>query len=365
LGLRVTCFAQNENWGADVPPTDFEIVRPWLRRGCRWDWPGRCLAWQIRRQFRRTQPDFVFVIGVTSLARYLLQCDMTDKLLIWELTNANPGNKFVDIQASRLLGRARAVLSPSAMIDQEIRRTYAYAGPLLRLAFWIEDEQKSTSPPPQKYLADFIYLGRRDEEKGLKELVQATSEMAKFFPSIRVLIAGSGTEQPYAVLAQELSVNNNIAFQFFESRGETLAALANSRCLVLPSYHEGYPLVLLEAAQRSIPCIATSVGSVREMFAVESTADCEMRVPDGAETAENSQAAADGLASILIPPRNVPALAEAMRRVLSESPETYLARRRAAHSCFARHSSAGAVRAGLANILSMAETCREQPRNRA
>ena len=362
LDLRVTCFAQNVAFGGDPIPITFEVVRPWVRRGCRWDWPGRCLTWQAKRQIRAQDPDYVIVMGTGQLARYLLSSNVANRLLVWELTNATHGNKYVDAEASRLLNRCRAMLSPSAAIDRGIRETYGYRGPVLRLPFWVEEtgqsaerraqsgevrgqpgevgtdftgqgKQKEETPSPLSYLlsprpasADFIYLGRRDVEKGLHELVRATAAVAKEFPGVRVLVTGQGSEAPFATTARELGVAENIRFQFFSTREETLAALANSRCLVLPSYHEGYPLVLLEAARCGVPSIATTVGSIPEIFA-------------------------DSPAAVLVPPKDVPALTEAMRTILAEPPQQHEQRRTAARELFRKLNSAEAITARLQDLL--------------
>jgi len=360
LGLRVTCFAQNVDFGGEPIPITFEIVAPCVRRGCRWDWPGRCLASQARRQIRSQEPDYVIVMGTGPLARYLLISDVANRVLIWELTNATPGNKFVDASASRLLGRCRAMLSPSAAIDRRIGETYGYTGPTLRLPFWIEDGsgrgprteirkqtpegakarvERNTRPPDDRLAADFIYLGRRDVEKGLHELVRATAEVSRQFPSVRLLIAGQGSEAPFATTARTLDMTDNVLFRFLRTREETMNALANSRCLVLPSYHEGYPLVLLEAARCGVPSIATTVGSIPEMFA-------------------NSQAA------VLVPPRDVSALAEAMQTILAEPPKDYEERRKAAVELFARLSSAEVVRTRLKNLLRQLATLSPRATNR-
>jgi glycosyltransferase involved in cell wall biosynthesis len=263
---------------------------------------------------------------VTRLARYLLDTDVAGHLLVWELTNATPGNKHVDAQASRLLGRCRAVLSPSQTIDQNIRLNHGYKGRILRLPFWIEDCQRASSPTPCEFLADFIYLGRRDVEKGLNELIRATAIVARELPQVRVLIAGQGSEATFAALARDLGVSGNVRFQFFQTREEALSALKRCRCLVLPSYHEGYPLVLLEAARSGVPFIATAVGSVPELYG-------------------------DTCAAILISPRDDHALAQAMVRTLSEAAEQYQMRRAAAQAVFRRVSSAEAIETQLSKLL--------------
>jgi glycosyltransferase involved in cell wall biosynthesis len=376
MGLRVTCFAQYQELVPGPKPLPFDIIGPSVRHGCRWDLPGRVLAWQVARAIRRRRPDLVFVCGVTPLAGYLLNTRIATELLVWEFSNATPGNKFVDARARSRLGRARAVLSPSAAIDREIRKNYGYQGRLLRLPFWIEEDEKQKgesrkqepedrrqktevregegkqkaesrklkaresdlrSPvsglrSPRSASADFIYLGRRDVEKGLHELVRATAEVAKSFPGVRVLITGSGSEEPFSALAAELGVTGNIRFQYYPSHADTLAALANSRCLVLPSYHEGYPLVLLEAAQLGVPFIATQVGSVAEVF-------------DGTG------------AGLIVPPRDNKALADAMLALLQEPPGRYRERCAAAYEVFRRTSSKAAVENSLQRVLEELKQC--------
>lgn len=326
LGVRVRVFTQHVAFGDEPVPASLAITRPWMRHGCRWHLPLRVLARQIVRAVRRERPDAVLVCGTTLLARWLLRSPIADRLAIWETTNVTPGNKFIDWPAVPLLGRCRAMLSPSATIDAAIREVYGYRGPILRLPFWVEDEHLPPASPPARFEADFLYLGRRDLEKGLMELVRATARVARAHPDVRVLIAGGGSEEPFRGEAERLGVAERIAFRFFPTREQTMAAVAASRYLVLPSYHEGYPLVLLEAAQHGVPFLSTRVGSVAEVFG-----------GSGAAT--------------IIPPRDEDALAEAMLQALRESPAAYAARRAAARAAFHRVSSDDAIRARLAEVL--------------
>ena len=143
---------------------------------------------------------------------------------------------------------------------------------------------------------------------------------------MNVLICGAGDEKPFETLARELGVSQNVTLRFFSTRIEAMDVLSRSRCLVLPSYHEGYPLVLLEAAQHGVPVIATTVGSIPELL-------------NGSK------------AAILVPPRDVSSLAGAMLRILRESPHDYEQRCRTALDLFGRVSSAEVVATRLRNLL--------------
>ena len=327
-GANVTCFATfvESECDAVFASKSIRIVRPLLRRGYRWDWPDRTLAWQARRHIEAVRPNAVIVMGLTRLCGYLLDSSVADQLLVWELTNADPGNKFVDAKAARLLSRCRTVLSPALSIDQHIRTTYRYEGPIERLPFWIEDEGLSYSPPPEEFIADFIFLARREDDKGLRELIRATAMLANEFPKVKVLVGGPGRAEPYAALAAELGVLKNVSFCSLPSREDAMKALSASRCLVLPSYHEGYPLSLLEAAQRSVPFIASRVGSISEVFH-----EC--------------------IAFMVIPPKNARALEEAMQAVLLQVDHEYELARRLAFEKFRELSSTQLVRTLIQSLF--------------
>jgi len=325
LGYEVTAFTHHLNVPGGENAAGFRVVKPSVRTGCRWHFPERVLAQQVSREWRRREPEQVIVCGAGKLAGFLLGHPLAEHLLVWEFTNATPGNSHVCSRAIRRLSRCRAVLSPSESIDRNIRGTYGYRGDIRRLPFWIEPQpvrQHAVETP----LADFIYLGRRDPEKGLFELIRATRRVSERFPAVRVLITGPGDDAPYRAVAGELGVADRVRFEFFPGYTDTLDALARCRYLVLPSYHEGYPLVLLEAAQFGVPFIATDVGSVKEVFGSAN-------------------------AGLIVPPGDADALADAMLSVLGETTGRYAERKQAVSRVFHDLCDPDAVRSRLAQAL--------------
>ena len=329
LGANVTCFAtyvESESQ-EDFQSRSIRIVRPLLRRGYRWDWPNRTLAWQARRYIENTRPCAVIVMGLTRLCGYLLESPVAVQLLVWELTNADPGNKFVDKTAARLLSRCRTVLSPALSIDQHIRATYQYEGPIERLPFWIEPGNRDYQQPPEKFSCDFLFLSRREDDKGLADLIRACELLQRWEYRPQVVIAGGGRSDAYEQLAEELGVRNLVRFVTLPSRSEAMEVLEKSRFVVLPSHHEGYPISLLEAAQRSVPVIATRVGAIPCMMG-------------------------DGGACAYAAVRNPEDLAKVLRGCLSLSKDEYCRRRRDAFHRFCVLNAAGS---NLSRILHISE----------
>ncbi|HSH38730.1 MAG TPA: glycosyltransferase, partial [Chthoniobacterales bacterium] len=309
-----------------TPP---RLVMPAVARGSRWHWPAKSLLMQLRIAALRRRPATIVAVGINYLTTLLLRTTLADKALVWELTDAHAGNKFVNVAGIRLLHRSRAVMSPSAAVDANIRAVYSYRGCIIRVPFWVRDNDEPYAPMPSQFDTDFLFLGRRDREKGLSELVRAIAEVVYAWPDVRVHVGGIGNADEFVSLADSLGVRRQITFGTFETNSDALAALEKSRALILPSYHEGYPLVLLEACKKSVPFIATAVGSVPEMLG-------------------------DSLAGILVAPRDTSALARAMLSFRSDSAAQYERRRRAAFALFQRCSSRVRIREITADLLAAA-----------
>lgn len=329
LGLKVTVFTGSLLFGESPVPGDIEIRTPRVNRGWRFKFPLRSLARQVRNEVWRRNPDLVVVCGVTDLAGFLLGMDCAKRLMIWEFSNASPGNPLVNWKAARLLNRSRAVLSPSSTIDKNIGKNYGFSGELFRLSFWVKASDMEDSIKNAKKRWDFIFLGRKDKDKGLSELLEATASVKSEWPDVRVLIAGPGDVEEYKNLATRLGMSKNVIFEFFGTEEKTLMALATSRFLVLPSYHEGYPLVILEAAALGVPFIATDVGSVPEMVGTSS-------------------------AAAIVPARDADSLGTAMLTALSIEEGIYSEKRCAARRLFSRLSGQRKVAQQVANLVRFA-----------
>jgi glycosyltransferase involved in cell wall biosynthesis len=317
LGADVTCFATWIEPGTETRELPFRIIPPMIRKGSRWDIPNRILAMQATRMIVRGSPVAAISVGLTKLCGHLLSGPAASRLQVWELTNANPGNKFVDASAARLLRRALAVLSPAAVIDASVRLTYGYTGTIRRVPFWIEDTP-SSGDEHRTYESDFLFLARRENDKGLPELIKAAALVGGRFPGVRIRIGGPGSEAPFQSIARETGASPFLEFVNLPSRSDAMLALRKTRFLVLPSHHEGYPLSLLEAAREGVPFITTSVGCISDVFG-------------------------DSSACHIVEPRNVDSLAGAMLDFLAEPPATLISRQRAARERFSQLSSRQSV----------------------
>lgn len=111
----------------------------------------------------------------------------------------------------------------------------------------------------------FLFIGRFLKDKGAIEFAQAAG-LVKKHATAQFQMLGSFEDHPRAVvpklletLAQESSV------ELLGITDDVRPFIANADCVVLPSYREGLPRVLLEASAMATPVIATDVPGCRHV----------------------------------------------------------------------------------------------------
>lgn len=105
---------------------------------------------------------------------------------------------------------------------------------------------------------DLIYLGRLAQIKHVDSLIIASQRIRKYFPDLRVAIAGAGVdEQRLIQLARKLDLDGTVNFLGSFSEEQKYPLLSSSRIFVLPSEREGFSISALEAMYcGSVPVIA-------------------------------------------------------------------------------------------------------------
>lgn len=104
-----------------------------------------------------------------------------------------------------------------------------------------------------------IAVGRFVEEKGFHDLLKAFSKL-KCIDTKLVLIGDADHETVYSNnLKKEAGRTKNVLLTGF-IKGEKLHQLfSHARLFVLPSYHEGLPIVLLEAMNYNLPLLVSDI----------------------------------------------------------------------------------------------------------
>jgi len=143
-----------------------------------------------------------------------------------------------------------------------------------------------------------VSAGSLIARKGFDLLVEAWRTVAAAHPEWALRIYGSGAEA--GALARQVAdagLAGTVTLEGFEP--DLAARLDEASLFVLPSRREGMPMVLLEAMAAGLPAVAF---------------DC----PTGP-----AEVLAGGAGGVLVPPGDVPALAAAITRVVSDTEERH------------------------------------------
>ncbi|GAB3530905.1 glycosyltransferase family 4 protein [Pontibacter brevis] len=113
----------------------------------------------------------------------------------------------------------------------------------------------------------FLMVARVLFDKGVVEFVQASKLVKEQYPEVRCQLLGQVDERSRSGVKQQ-QLEEWLAAGVIEYLGTTddvAAAVSKADCVVLPSYREGTPRTLLEAAAMAKPLIATNVPGCREV----------------------------------------------------------------------------------------------------
>jgi glycosyltransferase involved in cell wall biosynthesis len=131
--------------------------------------------------------------------------------------------------------------------------------------FSIEREPNLKQQSPWHNTFNVIYVGRADERKGIKLLIDAASTLTSKHQNVRFFLVGPDTEKYSSHI-----IEKNLQ-KFFILAGkvsqETLTKYyLISDIFVLPSLYEGFGLVVLEAFAAGKPVIAFNIASLPELI---------------------------------------------------------------------------------------------------
>jgi glycosyltransferase involved in cell wall biosynthesis len=203
--------------------------------------------------------------------------------------------------AARILPAADALVAVSRPLGDELVRLGVPRGRVHRVANGVDagvffprdraEARRSLGVPAEARVV--LFVGRLEPQKGIRELVDAFDRLRARAPEAVLALVGDGVSTaevrarvaPWGAAARVLGAQPQ----------EAVAAwMGACDLLVLPSWAEGTPNVVLEALASGRPVVATSVGGIPDLLA-------------------------DDRAGVLVPPRDARALEDALAYALHAS----------------------------------------------
>jgi glycosyltransferase involved in cell wall biosynthesis len=151
--------------------------------------------------------------------------------------------------------------------------------------------------------------GRLSPEKGFEILVSAAERVLRTHPSVGFILFGEGPER--ARLQQQINAAGlNHTFILAGFRADLDRFLPHFDLLVLPSFTEGLPNVVLEAFAAGVPVVGTAVGGTTEVIEEEVSGHL---VPPG-----DADAMAERIGALLAGADRLPEMGRQGRRRVQE-----------------------------------------------
>ena len=143
----------------------------------------------------------------------------------------------------------------------------------------------------------FIFVGRLVSDKGINELIKAFESINNEFNNTKLLIVGSyeaDIDPVHKTTIETIENHKDIITMGWQSDVRPFLAISN--ILVFPSYREGFPNVVMQAAAMKLPCIVTDINGCNEIIN-------------------------EGENGIIIPVKNTDAIYKAMKKMILMDPK--------------------------------------------
>ncbi len=148
-------------------------------------------------------------------------------------------------------------------------------------------------PSPAGKARVILYVGNQRHYKNIVTLVRAFGELRRRFDDLHLLLVGPESDNPVPLrrLIRDLGLSSHVILAGEASERDLVAAYREAALLVSPSGYEGFSFTLLEAMACGTPVVCCDGGAVRELV---------------------------GDAAVPVPAGDVPALEQAMERMLTD-----------------------------------------------
>lgn len=113
----------------------------------------------------------------------------------------------------------------------------------------------------------FLFVGRLVGDKGINELTQAFCEINKIFKNTHLILVGSFERHLDPLKTEtEFQIQNNNNIHAVGYKSNVIDYFASADVLTFPSYREGFPNVVMQAAAMQLNAIVSDINGCNEII---------------------------------------------------------------------------------------------------
>lgn len=186
--------------------------------------------------------------------------------------------EMVAKRQQKLLRDADCIVVPSFWEREQLEQIYPFCGDKITV---IENGVRvSASPPRPAEPYRLLYVGRLLRMKGIEELLDAVSVIAKEQRKVRLDIVGKGSSsytKHLKIMAHRKGIASRVRWLGYRPPDEVHRMYASYGAVIVPSRQESFGLVALEALASGVPLVSTRSGGLAQ-FVNEEVAQIISRV---------------------------------------------------------------------------------------
>ena len=296
--------------GPEIEAEGFKLVPLELQRRSRNPLRELAAIAQIVRIYRKERPDIVHHVALKPVLYGSLAALFAGKPCV---VNALAGMGFLFTSGSRLAtvlravvsrlfryllnsGRNLLVLQNPDDADMLVSGGLVVSDRIRLIRGSGVDVQRFASTPESQTPAVVMLASRMLWDKGIGEFVEAARQLRQRGSAARFVLVGDGDpDNPASISENQLKTwHDSSVVESWGHCGDMPGTLAQAHIVCLPSYREGLPKVLLEAAACGRALIATDAPGCREIVR-------------------------HGINGLLVPLRDAVSLADAIERLLGDA----------------------------------------------
>jgi glycosyltransferase involved in cell wall biosynthesis len=160
--------------------------------------------------------------------------------------------------------RQKKIIAVQPLLQNQLRQSgyRPEETPLIPNGFDLEIANQTGDVPKQ---FDVVWIGRMHRQKGVEDLLQTLQSLAREFPDFKALLIGN-LQAALAEPLARLGLTAHVHFAGYVTGVEKFRCLKSARVFLMPSRHEGLPIVLGEALACDLPVVAYELEMYRPFF---------------------------------------------------------------------------------------------------
>jgi glycosyltransferase involved in cell wall biosynthesis len=168
------------------------------------------------------------------------------------------------MRQEKLIRMANVITTPSLWQKMQIKRYYPFFKKeisVIRNGVWLSSSSNTKLADANRLL----FVGRLNHGKGIKELLQAVAILKKAIRPVTLHIIGGGSlsyKSKMKKLIRQLKIVKQVKWLKRMKYSTLQKVYSQFGCVVVPSRHESFGLVALEAMAAGVPLVSTRNGGL-------------------------------------------------------------------------------------------------------